>query len=285
MRKDDHPEERLLPCRERAEKRLLSLLRYADSRGVGVKSAGSRAYLAVAFFMGFAAAIAQVVLVRELMTLCRGNELVIGIIFSSWFLGIFLGARINPPGSAASLERRVLASLALLPCSWRHPCTGPGRCSSSSRGTRLVLLLRRGDAAPAPLHPAGQLLHRFLFSSPGRARFRGDERARRGRGILRRVARLLRRRAPLFICPCRGREPACDCRGPARRRYSARGPVVPHPEAPAACARRARARSLFRTDRAGDTRRRMGPDPYRRHGPAPAHEIPDDPRPRPPATR
>lgn len=88
---------------------------YADPGGVGVKPAGCRGYLAIACFMGFAAAITQVVLVRELMTNCRGNELVIGILFASWFMGIYLGARVNPPGMPASLERRVLASMLLLP--------------------------------------------------------------------------------------------------------------------------------------------------------------------------
>ncbi len=80
-----------------------------------MKQAGRRVYLAIAFFMGFAAAVTQVVLVRELMTLCRGNELVIGMIFAAWFLGIYLGARISPPGGPASMERRVLSSMILLP--------------------------------------------------------------------------------------------------------------------------------------------------------------------------
>ncbi len=80
-----------------------------------MKRPGRAGITAVAFFTGIEAAIIQVVLIRELLTVCRGNELIIGIIFSSWFLGIFLGARINPPGAPEALVRRVLLSMALLP--------------------------------------------------------------------------------------------------------------------------------------------------------------------------
>jgi spermidine synthase len=80
-----------------------------------VSAIGRRGLLVIAFFMGLAAAIVQVVLIREILSLCRGNELIIGVIFSSWFLGIFLGARLNPPAAAEALERRVLISMLVLP--------------------------------------------------------------------------------------------------------------------------------------------------------------------------
>jgi spermidine synthase len=76
---------------------------------------GRRGIVVIAFHMGLAAAIVQVVLIRELLSLCRGNELIIGMIFSSWFLGIYLGARLNPFAEAKVLERRVLISLLALP--------------------------------------------------------------------------------------------------------------------------------------------------------------------------
>lgn len=76
---------------------------------------GRRGLLAMAFYMGFAAAVIEVLLIREILVICRGNELIIGMIFSSWFLGTYLGARFNPKRSDAALERRVLAAIALLP--------------------------------------------------------------------------------------------------------------------------------------------------------------------------
>jgi spermidine synthase len=81
---------------------------------VDVTAAGRRV-MAIAFFMGLAAAVSQVILVRELLAFCRGNELIIGVILSSWFLGIYLGARFNPAGDGQALERRVLVSLFMLP--------------------------------------------------------------------------------------------------------------------------------------------------------------------------
>ncbi|OHD63026.1 MAG: hypothetical protein A2176_09390 [Spirochaetes bacterium RBG_13_51_14] len=82
---------------------------------MGVNGGRRRGLLAIAFFMGLAAALVQVLLIREILSLCRGNELVIGVIFSSWFLGIFMGARFNPTAADADLQRRVLFSTALLP--------------------------------------------------------------------------------------------------------------------------------------------------------------------------
>ncbi len=71
--------------------------------------------LFVALYMGFASTIVQVLLIREILTLCRGNELIIGVIFSSWFLGIYLGARQRPSPVTRNLERRVLLSAAMMP--------------------------------------------------------------------------------------------------------------------------------------------------------------------------
>src|SRR5512136_1400051 len=76
---------------------------------------GRRGLMVIAFYMGFAAAVIQVLLIREILSLCRGNELIIGMIFSSWFLGIYLGARFNPSAGADILKRRVLISMLALP--------------------------------------------------------------------------------------------------------------------------------------------------------------------------
>jgi spermidine synthase len=80
-----------------------------------VSEIGRRGLLVIAFYMGLAAAIVQVVLIREILSLCRGNELIIGMIFSSWFLGIYLGARLNPSAGADVLKRRILISMLALP--------------------------------------------------------------------------------------------------------------------------------------------------------------------------
>lgn len=69
----------------------------------------------ITIFFGFSSAIAQVLLIRELLTIFRGNEFTIGIIFSAWFLGIFLGARFNPEAERTILEKRIYISLLLFP--------------------------------------------------------------------------------------------------------------------------------------------------------------------------
>ncbi len=67
------------------------------------------------FYFGFSSAIIQVVLIREFLSILRGNELIIGIIFAAWFFGIFLGARMSPEGATAEMERRVQVAMVLLP--------------------------------------------------------------------------------------------------------------------------------------------------------------------------
>ncbi len=96
-------------------------MRYCDTRGVGVIAMGPSGtflrnyFLAVAVFIGFASAIGQVLLIRELLTVFRGNEFIIGMIFTGWFLGIFAGARINPQADDRILERRIMLSYLLFP--------------------------------------------------------------------------------------------------------------------------------------------------------------------------
>lgn len=80
-----------------------------------MKKFSRRELLLVTLFMGFSAGIIQVLIIREILSLCRGNELIIGMIFSSWFLGIYTGAVIKRPGDSHSLERRVLVSMFMLP--------------------------------------------------------------------------------------------------------------------------------------------------------------------------
>ncbi len=72
-------------------------------------------FIAVAVYIGFASAIGQVLLIRELLTVFRGNEFIIGMIFTGWFLGIFIGAKFNPPAGDVTLERRIMLSYVLFP--------------------------------------------------------------------------------------------------------------------------------------------------------------------------
>ena len=72
-------------------------------------------FQSVALYLGFSSSIAQVLLIRELLTIFRGNEFIIGMIFTGWFLGIFFGAKYNSEAPRSVLERRVSLSLLLLP--------------------------------------------------------------------------------------------------------------------------------------------------------------------------
>lgn len=65
--------------------------------------------------MGFSAAVAQVLVIRELLAVFRGNELVIGIIFAGWFAGIYLGARFAPAADGERSARFLQAAPCVLP--------------------------------------------------------------------------------------------------------------------------------------------------------------------------
>ncbi len=80
-----------------------------------VRSFSSRELLAIAMFMGFSASIIQVLLIREILTQCRGNEFIIGIIYASWFLGIYAGAAIKPSNDGSGPARRLSLSVFILP--------------------------------------------------------------------------------------------------------------------------------------------------------------------------
>ncbi len=71
--------------------------------------------ISVALYIGCASAIGQVLLIRELLTIFRGNEFIIGMIFTGWFLGVFFGARFNSKADHAVLEKRVVVSYLLFP--------------------------------------------------------------------------------------------------------------------------------------------------------------------------
>jgi len=60
----------------------------------------------ITLFLGFTSAITQILLIRELLTIFRGNEFIIGIIFSSWFTGIFMGARFNKSGKPEKNKKK-----------------------------------------------------------------------------------------------------------------------------------------------------------------------------------
>ncbi len=82
---------------------------------IGRKRLTRRDIICITFFFGFFSAIAQVLLVRELLSVFRGNEFIIGMVFAAWFLGIYAGARFNPPAPRAALEKRLLLSLLMFP--------------------------------------------------------------------------------------------------------------------------------------------------------------------------
>jgi spermidine synthase len=64
------------------------------------------------FFMitssGFAAAVAQIVLLRELMAICYGIELCMGVILAAWLLGSALGCRVFMRPRARSAQTAIL---------------------------------------------------------------------------------------------------------------------------------------------------------------------------------
>ncbi len=82
---------------------------------MGINRFPRRDLIFIALTIGFSSGIIQVLLVREILTLCRGNELIIGMLFASWFLGVYLGARTGPGTGHEALARRVSISLVMLP--------------------------------------------------------------------------------------------------------------------------------------------------------------------------
>jgi len=74
-----------------------------------------RELTAITLYLGMASAIVQVILIRELLTIFRGNEIIIGFIYAAWFLGIYCGARFNRHGTPAKLEIRIRRSMVMLP--------------------------------------------------------------------------------------------------------------------------------------------------------------------------
>ncbi len=63
------------------------------------------------FFIGISASIAQAIMIRELLTLFRGNELSIGIIMVLWFAGIAAGAAVS---KKTTLHQSYIAYIILL---------------------------------------------------------------------------------------------------------------------------------------------------------------------------
>lgn len=93
----------------------MSLLQYKNSGVLGLRRFSQRELLLVAVFAGFSSGIIQVLLIREILTMCRGNELIIGVIYASWFFGIYSGARFSPPRTVSTLQRRIYILLLVLP--------------------------------------------------------------------------------------------------------------------------------------------------------------------------
>ena len=99
----------------------MPLLRRGHTRGVGLtfdtkdRLPVPNELALIALYFGFAAAVSQVTLIRELLAVFRGNEFIIGVMFSAWFLGIYLGARLSRESDADSMIRRVRAAALMLP--------------------------------------------------------------------------------------------------------------------------------------------------------------------------
>lgn len=74
-----------------------------------------RSLLLMTLLFGFSSAVAQVLLVREILTVFRGSELVIGAIFAAWFLGIYFGTRESVQAEPAMLRIRALRAFLALP--------------------------------------------------------------------------------------------------------------------------------------------------------------------------
>jgi len=115
------------------------------------------AYLAAFFAVGFAAIVAQVVLMREFFVVLGGNELIIGVILASWLAAIGLGAwlaalladRLKP---ALAFFLSLITVLALvLPCQ-----------IAAIRGARGLLGVAPGEAIPL----AAAMLFCLLVTAP-----------------------------------------------------------------------------------------------------------------------
>lgn len=74
-----------------------------------------RSLVLMTLLFGFSSAVAQVLLVREILTVFRGSELVIGAIFAAWFLGIYFGTRAFIQAEAERLRVRALRAFLALP--------------------------------------------------------------------------------------------------------------------------------------------------------------------------
>lgn len=83
-------------------------------------SDGSSYFPAIAA-SGFAAALAQIVLLRELLSLCYGIELCVGIILAVWLTGSALGCRVSV--RIASLAKPVYPGLLLITAALLLPLT------------------------------------------------------------------------------------------------------------------------------------------------------------------
>ncbi len=120
----------------------------------GAAPGGGRALVGVVFGVGFAAAGAQVVLLREVLVACGGNELIAGLALTCWMLGTAAGSALASLLLGTGVGRgraRWICGLALATLSAAVPLSLP------------LLILARGAAGP----PAGELvaLHQALAVS------------------------------------------------------------------------------------------------------------------------
>lgn len=80
----------------------------------GVRAKVSVTLLAVMTGCGFASAIGQIIVVRELLVLFYGNELSIGLILASWLLWTALGSRVGGQWGAKTTHRASVPHTALM---------------------------------------------------------------------------------------------------------------------------------------------------------------------------
>lgn len=84
---------------------------------------GGFSYFPVIAASGFSAALAQIVLLRELMVLCYGIELCVGIILAAWLTGSAVGCRISVKVAALRSARPVYPGLLLILAAMLLPVT------------------------------------------------------------------------------------------------------------------------------------------------------------------
>jgi spermidine synthase len=161
-----NPSPRPSPLRKRRGSRVCILPSPPYEGGVGggfhTVSRPSAPYPLFLLLIGFTAAIAQLLLLRELVAVFYGNELLLGLILAAWMACVALGtgplaARIGRAAAGPRLAAALMAGAALLPAqmalirrlpAWLTPATGvqvaPGPAALATIAVLLPLCVALG---------------------------------------------------------------------------------------------------------------------------------------------